>query len=73
MKIQMYLDGILCDGKISKIDWFRSLFSIALHSTNWDRWEYFKITNIKGNPQYESWDYINVPAENINWKFFSFH
>ena len=73
MKIQMYLDDVLCNGKISKIDWFRSLLSIALYPTNWGKWKYFKVTNIKGNPLYESWDYIHVPVENIDWKFLRFY
>ena len=70
MKISMYLDGVLCEGKISRWAWFTSLISIAIHPTCWGKWKYFTITNIKGNSQYEKWDYINIPIENIVWKNF---
>ena len=68
MKIQMTLDDVLCEGYISKLNWFKALFSVALHPNDWLKWKYFKVTNIKGNPLYESWDYINVPIENIKWE-----
>ena len=68
MTIQMYLDDVLCEGYISKFNWFKALFSIALYPTNWVKWEYFKVTDIKGNPKYETWDYIYVPIEDIKWE-----
>lgn len=69
MKIQMYLDDVLCEGEISKINWFCGFLSIALHPTNRGKWQYFKVTNIKGNPKYKSWNYIHIRAE----KFLKFH
>lgn len=69
MKIQMYLDDVLCEGEISKINWFRGFLSIALHPTNQGKWQYFKVTNIKGNPKYKSWNYIHIRAE----KFLKIH
>lgn len=73
MKIQMYLDDVLCEGEISKINQFHSLISMALHPTDWGKWRYFKVTNIKGNFMYESWDYIRVYAGDINWNFLRFY
>ena len=70
MKIVMLLDDVLCEGKISKWSWFTSLVSMAIHPTRWGQWKYFTVTDIKGNPRYENWDYIHVPVSKILWENF---
>ncbi len=67
MKVNVELDGTWYVGEISRIDWCKSLISMAFHYNNPLSWLHFKIRHIEGCSQYQDREYIYVRANQIRF------
>lgn len=65
MKVKVKIDNTICSGTLNKKDLFVSLASMFFHFNEPDEWIFFKIKNIKGNPKYETWNFIYVTFNDI--------
>lgn len=68
MIITVYLDNVKCTAEISKRNWRKALHSMARHYNNSGKWHFFKITNIKGCPQYGNWKSMYILPHCIDWQ-----